>query len=313
MELIIALFFGIIQGATEFLPISGGGHLAMIQNYNQTVFGAELFSPTLSFDIMLRLGTLAAIIFVFYSDIKRIGREFMMCIGDIIHKRFSIHTNRPYRQLLYMLVVTTSFLVPAVFLMDYMEMNFSKLSVIAFTLMVTGICNLFIDSIGTGRRRKSVNQADSGETVVVEAESKEEKRSAILSSLEADGPKDVLKKGAVVGAFQLASVIPGISRCSLTVMGGLLAGFRRDFTVKYAFLATIPVLTVKILMQTVTVIRDGIVINWIPYLLGMIAAFASGVFFIGVMRKAVRRNWCKRFGIYCLILGVFITMIQLRG
>ena len=66
MELLIALFFGVVQGATEFLPISGGAHLAMIQNFNQTIFGEALFSPTLTFDILLRLGTLLAIIFVFF-------------------------------------------------------------------------------------------------------------------------------------------------------------------------------------------------------------------------------------------------------
>jgi len=285
--------------------------LAMIQNFNQTVFGVELFSPTLTFDILLRLGTLLAIIFVFFSDIKRLFKELLLCIKEIWHKKFSFQTNRPYRQLLYMLTVTTLFLMPAVYLIEQMETHFSKLSIIAFTLILTGVCNLFLDSVGMKKRKTSPSSEEGSE--LDDTESSDSKRSVMLSSINAKGGKDLIRKGAVVGVCQLVSVIPGLSRCSLTVMGGLLAGFRRDFTVKYAFLAAIPVLFVKIVLQTVTVLQDGIVINWLPYLIGMLAAFVSGVFFISVMRKAIRRNWCKRFGIYCMLLGILIMMIQLRG
>lgn len=304
MELFVALFFGIVQGATEFLPISGGGHLAMIQNFNQTVFGVELFSPTLTFDILLRLGTLLAIVFVLFSDIKRLWKEFLFCIREIRCKQFSIHTDRPYRRLLYMLVITTLFLIPAVFLMGILEAYLSRLSVIAFTLLLTGVANILIDLVGTKKVKK---------TELSELKEREEERVSLLPPIEETKPFEDFKRGAVVGAFQLASVIPGVSRCALTVMGGLFAGFRRDFAVKYAFLSAIPVLTVKIILQTVTVLQDGIQMNWIPYLLGMIAAFISGVLSIALMRKAVRRNFCKRFGIYCFLLSIIILMIQIRG
>ena len=304
MELFVALFFGIVQGATEFLPISGGGHLAMIQNVNQTVFGVELFSPTLTFDILLRLGTLLAIVFVLFSDIKRLWKEFLLCIKDIRNKQFSIHTDRPYRRLLYMLAVSTLFLIPAVFFMGILENYLSKLSVIAFTLLLTGVVNILIDLVGT----KKVKKKD-----IAELKEQEEERVSLLPPVEPEKPFEDIKKGAVVGAFQLVSVIPGVSRCALTVMGGLFAGFRRDFAVKYAFLSAIPVLAVKIILQTVSVLQDGIQMNWIPYLLGMIAAFISGVLSIALMRKAVRRNFCKRFGIYCFLLSIIILMIQIRG
>ncbi len=312
MELLVALFFGAVQGMTEFLPISGGGHLAMIQNFNQTLFGVELFAPTLTFDILLRLGVLLAIIFVFFSDIKRLFRELILCVKEIFHKRFSLHTNRPYRQFLYMLTVTMLFLIPAVFVMDYLESNLSKLTVIAFTLMLTGVANILIDTVDA-RRIKKAMLSHPEETEAISKPSPESRNPAAVPVADASHPKQFLRQGAVVGIFQLISVIPGISRCALTVMGGLMAGFRKDFAVKYAFLSAIPVLTVKILLQTVTVLQDGIRMNWIPYLLGMIAAFISGVLSIALMRKAIRKNWCKRFGIYCFFIGIIILMIQLRG
>ncbi|MBQ7792834.1 MAG: undecaprenyl-diphosphate phosphatase, partial [Clostridia bacterium] len=84
-------------------------------------------------------------------------------------------------------------------------------------------------------------------------------------------------------------------------------------SVKYAFLSAIPVLITKIILQTVTVLQDGIQMNWLPYLMGMVAAFLSSVFSIAVMRKAMRKGYCKRFGIYCLIVGLMILIIQMRG
>ncbi len=308
MELLVALFFGIVQGATEFLPISGGGHHAMIQNFNQTVFGVELFSPTLTFDILLRLGTLFAILFVFLSDIKRLWQELVCCVKEIFHKQFSIHTERSYRRLLYMLAVTTAFLIPAVFLMGLLETYLSRLSVIAFTLLLTGIADILIDMVGTKKKVLNSEQTESGEEMPLGR-----KRVAMLPPKDDSKPFEDMKKGAIVGAFQLASIIPGVSRCALTILGGLFADFRKDFAVKYAFLSAIPVLIVKIILQTVTVLQDGIMMNWFPYLLGMLAAFISGVVSISLMRKAVRRNYCKRFGIYCFLLSIIILMIQLRG
>lgn len=323
MELLIALFFGVVQGATEFLPISSGGHLAMIQSFNQTVFGETLFSPTLTFDILLRLGTLLAIIFVFFQEIRMLVLEFVGCVKELWHRNFRLKTNRPYRNLLYMLVVTTLFLIPAVFLTEFTNTYLSGLSVIACMLMVTGVSNFLIDRIDPWKKN-AVLESVRCEEVSSQQTASEEPDSAeamvlVASREEASGEQtekeseNHFKQAIQVGVFQLCSIIPGLSRCGITVLGGLFAGFRRDFTVKYAFLSAIPVLTAKILMQSITVLQDGIQMNWLPYLFGMIAAFLSGVISIGVMRKAVRKGYCKRFGIYCLILGFMILIIQMRG
>ncbi len=147
MELLIALFFGVVQGATEFLPISSGGHLAMIQSFNQTVFGETLFSPTLTFDILLRLGTLLAIVFVFLGEIRLLWHEFISCVKELWHKNFTLQTERPYRKLLYMLIITTLFLIPAAFMMEYTNAYLSGLTVIACMMLAMGVVNYFIDRV----------------------------------------------------------------------------------------------------------------------------------------------------------------------
>lgn len=379
MEHLVALFFGVVQGVTEFLPISGGGHLALIQNVNQTIFGEELFAPTLTFDILLRFGTLMAIVFVFFSDIKSLWNAFLGSVKDIRNKQFSLKSDDPDRRLLYMLILTALFLIPAVFLTEYLGNNWSGLMVISCMLLVSGVSNILIDKIGVKKhtnaffeqnfsteglvsevepvlsendsvleeepteceQEESVPMAEvtlsdiepSGEGCVsvadesetedipideIEASIEESNLDNLSESneeavIEESNPKHFLKQAGMVGLFQLCSSIPGISRCSLTVLGGLFAGFGRDFAVKYAFLSAIPVLVAKILLQMVTVLQDGIRMNWIPYLLGMIAAFLSGVFAIGLMRKSVRKYYCRRFGIYCIVLGIIIFVIQLRG
>lgn len=322
MELLIALLFGVVQGATEFMPISSGGHLAMIQSFNQTVFGETLFSPTLTFDILLRLGTLAAIVFVFFRELRLLWHELVCCVKELWHKEFTLKTNRPYRKLLYMLIITTAFLVPAAFLTEYTNAYLAKLPLIACMMMVMGGINFFIDRVEPENglfaketpkilhtpKSEQISAIDTQEqTAVLTKEDAEDE----LSKTEEQ--KSYIKKAALVGVFQLCSILPGLSRCGMTVLGGLFAGFRKDVTVKYAFLSAIPVLVVKILMQTVTVVQDGIRMNWLPYLLGMVAAFLSGVVSIGIMRKAVRKGYCKRFGIYCMMIGLMILIIQMRG
>ena len=292
MELLIALFFGVVQGATEFLPISVGGHLAMIQNFNQTIFGEALFSPTLTFDILLRVGTVLAIFFVFFTDIKLLWKEFCCICSELWHREFTFRTDRPYRKLLYMLFVTTLFLIPAVFLTDYTGTYLNTLPIIACTLMITGVVNFLIDKIKPLKWMADFPG---------------------IGEAEGETSGNYLKKSVLVGVFQLSSIIPGLSRCAMTILGGLFAGFRRDVTVKYAFLSAIPVLLVKIAMQLITVLHDGIRMNWIPYLLGMVAAFISGVVSISIVRKAVRKGYCKRFGVYCLVLGIVILLICMRG
>lgn len=308
MELLIALFFGVVQGATEFLPISSGGHLVMIQSFNQTVFGEALFSPTLTFDILLRLGTLLATLFVFFHDIRLLWQELMGCIRELWHRNFRIKTDRPYRKLLFMLVITTMFLIPAVFLTELTNTYLSGLTVIACMMMITGIVNFLPDRIDLVK--KTVLR---GSEPSLEAVSNEETEVAAAEESQETKPEKHYRQAVLVGVFQLCSIVPGLSRCGVTMLGGLIAGFRKDFTVKYAFLSAIPVLVAKILLQTATVLQDGIQMNWIPYLFGMLAAFVSGVVSIAVMRKAMRKGYCKRFGIYCLIVGLLILIIQMRG
>lgn len=325
MELLIALFFGIVQGATEFLPISGGGHLAMIFNVNQTIFGEAVFTPTLTFDVLLRLGTLGAIVFVFYADICQLWNAFLSVFRDLFQKKLHINNDDPYRKLLLMLVVTTLFLIPAYFLTSYTETYLTGLNVIAITLIITGISNVLIDKVGV---RKSTNAFLEQHYEQVPELLKEQSEDFSVSD-EPDTQTIVLtshkgaaqwkplwkrlKKAALIGLFQMCSVIPGLSRNSVTVLGSLVVGFKRDFAVKYTFLAAIPVLVTKIILQTVTVLQDGIRMNWLAYLIGMTAAFVTGVFAIGLMRKSVRKYYCKRFGWYCFVLGLIVFLIQMRG
>lgn len=328
MKLLIALVFGIVQGATEFLPISSGGHLALIQTVNQTVFGEAVFSPTLTFDILLRIGTLAAIVFVFFSDIRMLWKEFIACIRELFHKEFHLYTERPYRKLLYMLAVTMLFLMPAVLLNHWLPAYFSGLSMVAAALILTGVADVLIDQAGTLKKNglfpRSKGEGSSSPLPTApqpEGDGASDSSQLVMEKvlhIESgdrvfNHPKSYLKKAALVGVFQLFSLFPGLSRSGMTVLGGLFAGFRRDLAVRYAFLSAIPVLVAKILMQSVTVLQDGICMDWLPYLLGMLAAFISGGISIGWMRKAVRKHYCKRFGIYCFFIGIVIIMIQIRG
>ena len=224
-----------------------------------------------------------------------------------------------------MLTVTTVFLIPAAFLNHWTQSYLSGLGSIAIGLLLTGVADVLIDKVGVRKNNAFLKQGKGEESSLFQQTEAKAQRSVSWDSLQLVMPKvsrtesgdDSLwlsvKKAALVGIFQLISLIPGLSRSGMTTLGGLFVGFRRDLAVKYAFLSAIPVLVAKILMQSVTVMQDGIRADWLPYLLGMAAAFVSGVFSIALMRKVVRKYRCKRFGIYCFVIGIIILMIRLRG
>ena len=99
MTILEAVIQGVIQGATEFLPVSSSGHLSISQH----IFGIEL--PGILFDIMLHLGTLVAVVFVYRGLIWRLIKEFFSLLGDVFRGRFKWADMSPDRRLIFMLII----------------------------------------------------------------------------------------------------------------------------------------------------------------------------------------------------------------
>ena len=144
MPLWIAIVLGIVQGLTEFLPVSSSGHLALMQNILDV---HKYMDNALAFDIVLHLGTLFAVIVAFHKDIKELIVEFFGFVKD----GFKIK-DRPYRRLIVMLLISTALMVPAALLDKLVSAAMGSTLFIGCALCVTALMLTFADRSGGGKK-----------------------------------------------------------------------------------------------------------------------------------------------------------------
>ena len=216
MPLLFALFLGLIQGITEFLPVSSSGHLSILQN----VFGMDSTTQNhLFFDALLHLGTLIAVLVLYRKDVRSILSACAKLISGRNNKQNPNTDSEPdagkYIRLLMLIVVATIPLLVIVFVRKYIEILFYNTAFIGFALIITGGLLYISDKLVPGRKTERTAK---------------------------------LKDSFIVGLVQAIAVIPGLSRSGCTITAGLFRGFDREFAVKFSFLLSVPaILGAKIL------------------------------------------------------------------
>lgn len=276
MSLLNALILGLIQGVAEFLPISSSGHLSIAQNLlNLGVQGAD----DVFFDVLLHLGTLAAVFIAYWTDIKEMVLEVVQIVRDLAGGGAGGRIP-PARRLILLIVVGTLPLFLVLPIKDAVEGLYANTFFVGGALLVTGLLLYFCDRLPKGRKNE---------------------RNATLV--------DVL----VVGAGQAIATCPGISRSGMTICAGCFRGFERKFAVRFAFLLSIPaVLGANILQIKDVVAAGGIDVKLIPaYILGLIVAGVSGYFSIRLVRMVADKGKFGSFAYYCCAAGSVTVILSL--
>ena len=281
MSLLQAIIMGIIQGATEFLPVSRSGHLALFK----ILFHVNT-DTGLMFDVMLHLGTLIAIFAVYYKDIIRMVVEAFKIIRDVFinivrffrnkfgkeeNEYLKIVTNG-YRKFVLLVIVST---IPTGIIglvaSDFVEMASEILLIPGICLIITSILLFISDRIQGGNK----------------------------------GPKNVsYTNGFIIGICQGIATLPGLSRSGTTIAACLISGFDRRFAVKYSFIMSIPAVLGAAILELKdfsTAALSGTEILY--YVIGMAVAAVVGYICIKTMLVIVRNKKFTIFSIYCLIIG----------
>lgn len=269
-------FLGLIQGLTEFLPVSSSGHLAIVRR----LLGDEFADLGLTYDVLLHLGTLLAVFVVYRKDIAALIVGFFTLIRDAFRRQVNFQEH-PYQKLVLLLLLAS---VPAAlvgFLLgDYIDDIFAKhLLLVGVALLLTGAELWFSDRIVEGKRDEETLRA---------------------------------KHVFVPGLFQALAIVPGLSRSGSTITGALLAGFRREFAVKFSFLMSIPIILGSALVDVLHLLHgDSAALPLLPALLGVLIAALVGYLSIKFMLKLISHKRFHYFAYYCLVLGVALIIWQL--
>jgi len=269
-----AIFLGIVQGLAEFLPISSSGHLAVFQKFLN--IGAA--DGHMLFDVLLHLGTLAAVILAFWKDVSSLWTEALM----MAHLKKIPRGKKPdrlSRRMILFIILGTLPLLLVIFFKDAVESLYDNTFFIGFAFLVTGVLLFLADRLGHGDKNE---------------------KSATVS--------DVL----IVGLAQALAVTPGLSRSGTTISAGMLRGFDRGFAVRFSFLLSIPAVLGANILSLVDAIRAGIEWSYVPmYLVGVAAAFVAGYGAIYLLRMLVQRGKFGGFAYYCWGAGLVTLILSL--
>ena len=290
MDLIQAIILGIVQGLTEFIPISSTAHLVFASRWLNLYGGdAEQITATMA---VIQLGTLAAVFVYFATDILAISMAFIRDHFALLTgrrgMRFSgTHGVRPMwlsdESWLGWLVIIGSIPIGTVgfIFKDFIEGPGTKnLWVISIMLIVVAILLSIAEIIG--KQRKDI------------------KHLSIVDAL-------------VVGFCQVLALMPGASRSGSTIMGGLLAGEKRETAARFSFLLSIPAITASGLLE----LRKGLKIlpaeSFTPLIVGTIVAGIVGYLSIWFLISYLRKNSTAIFIVYRIILGTVLLVLLWQG
>ncbi len=272
MSTLQALVLGIVQGLTEFLPISSSAHLVLVPEL------AGWSRPSLPFLVLLHSATLVALITYF-------RRELLAAMIGLVRPG-------PQRRLVGLLVLGTA---PAAIIGLVFETRFEAFFAepvgVALQLMATGVLLIGAEAMAKRSLKKVVEPAD--ESAISEGED----ISGRLSWVGALG----------VGFSQAAAIIPGISRSGATIAGGLLAGLNRVAAARFSFLLSIPILFGTSIFEVPRL--DGASLGARPLLVGFVASMVSGYLAIAGMISYLQRRGLVPFAAYCLVVGLGATLV----
>ena len=281
MEWFEAVLLGLIQGLTEFLPVSSSGHLEI----GKVLLGVET-NDDLLFTTMVHAATVLSTILVFRKQIWDLLKGFFCGLKGIrVEKNETgapvLVCNDQTDYLLKMVVSMIPVFVVGVFFKDQVESLFGSITVVGFALIATALL-LFFSDYASRPGRKSIFPAN-------------EYRNGIS-----------YWQAFAVGLGQAFAVIPGLSRSGTTISTGLICGVRRDVMAQFSFLMVL----VPILGETFLEIVGGefgaSTVGTLPLVLGFVSAFLSGLFACKVMIALVKRAKLSWFALYCLVAAVCI-------
>lgn len=281
MSIIEAVLQGILQGLTEFLPVSSSGHLSLFQHF--TGLDGE---GAVTMTIVFHLGTLAAVFVAFWDKIKKLIAEAFRMLGDIFTGKFKWKTMNPERRMIMMIIVSILPLFGFYIFRDFFERLSSDSDIIIEGIAFLYTSALLFLSARSGRGGEHSKAAKTaGETTVPAA--------------------------LTIGVFQGIALVPGISRSGSTISAALFTGMKREDAVEYSFILGIPVILAGAVVKLGEASSAEISANLIPLLIGFAVSAVAGYFAISLIKKLVVNDKFHLFGWYTLILGIAVIGIGL--
>lgn len=278
MDLIQSILMGIVQGLSEFLPISSSAHLVFTSNFYKVFKGIEIVQESnqeVFLDIMLHLGTLIAVLIFFRKEIWQILKALYFGLKN------KDYSSKDFKTGIYIILGTVITVLIAFPMNEVAEFLVFKPAIVGGLLIGTGILLLFSE-FWAKRHGKNADVT--------------------------------LKNSILIAIAQGLAALPGFSRSGLTIATGLLTGSDRTTAAKYSFLLSIPIILGASMVYPLVKLdfAEVVTYNWTAIIAGTIVSGIVGYLCIKYFLKFVSKFSLGIFGYYCLIMGlvtaVFFTI-----
>lgn len=289
LEFLKVIILGIVEGITEWLPISSTGHMILIDEFIKLNVSAEFKEVFL---VVIQLGAILAVILLFWNKIwpfcirRDVEKEDLseFTFKEKMGSRWFYFLDRYVKKdkfILWFKILVSC--LPAIIvglpLDDWLEEHFYNYIVVAIMLIVYGVLFIVIENYNRRRRPSTVR----------------------LSEI-------TWKTALLIGVFQLLSLIPGTSRSGATILGGIILGCSRKLASEYTFFLAIPVMFGASLLK---IVKFGFHFSGMKIgmlVVGMLVAFVVSVFAIKFLMGYIKKHDFKVFGWYRIVLGILVLL-----
>lgn len=272
-----ALILGVIQGLTEFLPVSSSGHLVLAESF------LKLPVQSLkSFDIATHVGTLFALLVYFWKEILDLVRAFFATVAGVFtRKKITGELKESQRLMFNLILATIPAIILGVTLGDWLDEMFRHPQSVAIFMIIMGAGFFVAEYIYTKMKTRGVG----------------------------------LKEGFLMGLAQCLALMPGVSRSGITISAGLVQGVKRDEAAKFSFLLGAIAIFGGAVFAVVAIAKGKYSLPPLEIVgAGVISSFVVGLAAISLLMKFLKKHSLHVFGVYRVILGfVILYLVNFTG
>lgn len=273
LDVLISILFGVVEGITEWLPISSTGHMILLNELIDFNVSEQFYSM---YEVVIQLGAILAVVIVFWKSIWPFGiSEKPLGKGALSYVKKDI-----FDMWLKVIVSCIPAAIVGIAFDELFEELFYNYYTVAIALIVFGVAFIVIENRNKNKEPKINSLAEIGYNTAF-----------------------------IIGIFQLiAAIFPGTSRSGATIVGALLLGVSRTVAAEFTFFEAIPVMFGASLLKLVKFGFHFTNLELLILVLGMLSAFAVSIFVIKVLMTYIKKHDFKAFGYYRIILGIAVLI-----
>lgn len=279
LEMIKAILFGIVEGITEWLPVSSTGHMILVDRFVKLNVSAEFYDM---FQVVIQFGAIIAVIILFWNQLW----PFMLKTKNSGDGNTVAWKDGALDMWIKIVVACIPAAVIGIMFDDKIDELFYNSTVVSLALIIVGILFIVVENVNSKKRAKMNSIGELTYKAVV-----------------------------IIGLFQvIAAIFPGTSRSGATIIGALLIGVSRATAAEFTFFLAVPVMAGASLLKIVKFVVSGVAISGLELAIlavGTVTAFIVSIVVIKFFMGYIKKHDFKIFGWYRIVLGALVLLVEL--